>query len=150
MPTKRTRVGPGRVVLGHTERVQLLEGDCGLFCSLGRRHDTPWPVPSCLITDMERVRFVWAQHRDELLAGWRIVPPDVHNWDIRGWPRPCGSWGVPAFAEILFDGVPVPRARRSWPEPVRASFDTIVHNASHYLEQRRRDAKTQPQPKQEQ
>jgi hypothetical protein len=117
MPTKRTRYAREGIVIGYCESLTLLWGDSLLpggskleTLALPIRAD--WfvcePIPHLL-------RRAWADNREWLLGEWNSRPPFEYAERPYGLPYPCGWLGVRAFCEIVLDGEPLPKPRKSWP-----------------------------------
>lgn len=121
MPVKR-RAGKARLEFTRLAEVHLTMGDC-----LMPGRDSC----ACGLSDAEgklredRARAFWRIHRTEILAAWNKV--QSVDWyrrtdDNHGF----GQFGIPCFAECVFDGRELPELNPSWPEAARNHWGFIA------------------------
>jgi hypothetical protein len=122
MPTKRTRRTHMQIAIGGTERFHLMVGDClmGGGCVL-------CDGAGAASLQMDFAREVWEHHREALLADWN--KPQESDWYKRRDETYGFGWlGIPAFAEIVFDGRELPTLNPQWPEAAKNHYRQIVSN----------------------
>jgi len=101
--------------------VHLAMGDCLIAsgCELcDERGDGPL-APRVL--RMQAAREIWNEQHDQLIATW------VQWLEGRGQPGLCG---IPLFAAVVLDNVPLPPCDPSWPHAVQSRFFAIEGNLS--------------------
>jgi hypothetical protein len=127
MPTKRTRRTHIQIAVGGCERYHLMVGDClmGGGCVLCDAGD---PASSCpRVLQMDLGREVWEHHRESLLDDWNR--PQECDWYKRRDDTYGFGWlGIPAFAEIVFDGRRLPSPDPQWPEAAKNHYRYIAAN----------------------
>ena len=119
MPTKKDQALPGV-----REMLHLLRGCCLTHCSLCYG---PAGIagPNLAWRLRPHAAQVWRRHRSELLAIWRTKPEGPRQAGFRAAVfRGFGAW-FPCFAEIVFDGVPLPPPDKAWPEETRGAYASL-------------------------
>ena len=131
MPTNRTRMKRGAVskLSGSTER-HLLCGCCLVFacdiCFGGPGMARPLGKEAYeLRPEAERI---WTVHRSRLLASWRDpdAMPTGAGFSAAGL-RGAGRW-IPCFAEVVFDGMKLPKRSAAWPSVVKKLHEEMSDN----------------------
>jgi hypothetical protein len=112
--------------LSNPAKLHLLEGWCLLGCELCSRQRAfcpPGVEPYTLNPD---ARMAWDQYKNELLAIWRDpegIPGRKSGFTPEG-VRGGGRW-TPCFAEVAFDGVPLPKKDRTWSYGIKKIWTNI-------------------------
>ena len=128
MPTKRTRRTHKQIAIGGCERFHLMVGDCLMgagcvLCDVVGASTSPCPR----VLQMDLAREVWALHREALLTDWN--KPQDRDWYKRLDETYGFGWlGIPAFAEIVFDGKELPTPDPRWPEAAKNHYRSIASN----------------------
>jgi hypothetical protein len=120
MVMTRRRVVRAQAEVGDAELLHLMlgycliAGGCALCDDIGAGESAArW------VLRIDHAHEVWRQQREALLAAWYA------RLEQRGEP---GAHGVPTFAEVLFDGAPMPRYNPAWPERVKQRRHIVMVN----------------------
>lgn len=128
MPRKPWRVKGAKGTLHGPTELHLLTGCCLLgggcqVChgNMAKAHGLPpWSL-------REGARETWERHRERLLAVWNDPAgrqPKASGFSAEAM-RGAGRLGVPCFAELVFDGAPLPALTRAWPADVQKAWRTV-------------------------
>jgi hypothetical protein len=128
MPTKRTRRTHMQIAIGGCERFHLMIGDCLMGAGCVLCDVVGDPTSLCpRVLQMDFASGVWEHHREALLADWN-KPQDRDWYKRRDETYGFGWLGIPAFAEIVFDGRELPTLNSQWPEAAKNHYQSIVSN----------------------
>jgi len=121
--SKSGRVRP----LNGASEMHLLLGECLLvgcqICTGNASMSAPLPAYSL----RPEARELWHHHRERLLEIWRDPEgpePGASGFQAAGY-RGRGRTGLPAWAEVKFEGVPFPPIDKAWPSEVKKSHRDI-------------------------
>ena len=113
---------------GFTER-HLLTGCClcGCNCCFGPRAIAAGHGKEAFELN-DQARDLWRRHRNSLLLTWRDPDstPSGAGFGSAGL-RGAGRW-LPAWSEVVFEGVKLPKRSASWPSVVKKLHEEMSDN----------------------
>jgi hypothetical protein len=128
MPRKPIKSKKGKKLTGASE-MHLLTGVCliSFSCQLcSGNHNESYALGVDPYTLNQDAKEIWLKHRERLLTIWR--DPEGRGRlpggsGFRGDTfRGAGRFGLPAWAEIKFEGAKMPKLDRKWPQDVQEAW----------------------------